>query len=759
MKNRFLFYFSLLTLIFCIPIGAIAQQDVVLGNGETTITTKKVDNNKLRITVHVGKVWLRYDKKAQGYIGGVDNGVPILSKGAPDIQKLSYAINIPTEQGATARIVSADEETYTSYYIVPSLGNIARNQSPSQLVREKGEVYQSNSFYPSEKISMGEVYQVRNEYGQALAIVPFQYNPVAQTLKVYRNIVVEVTLKGIAQKKTVENAEWGSILKDHFINYTTDEKPSQTRFTPVPASGSMLIVTKGKNVATLKPFVKWKQQLGIKTYMLDVDTLTGGNSASNIKAFIQNNFQALNLSYIILVGDNDDIEPLHVNTSMGPNSASDISYGYVTGNDHYPDIMVGRFSATTTAELKTQIDRIISYEKTPALNAQWYKHASGAASAEGPGDDNEYDWEHMRNIRTKLMSPTGGFTQVGELYDGSQGGTDAAGDPDAIDLKNDINSGLSLVNYCGHGSYDYLVTTGFNNQTVTELTNDNGSWPLVWGVACVAGDFENKTCLGEQLLRQQNTVSGKPMGGIAAYFSSINQSWSPPMRAQDAYVDLLTASSTEQKRIGTLTTSGCMSMNDAYNQQGFEMTDTWILFGDPSVKLNTRAPQEMVVTHVATVNKNATNVSININVPGAKAVLYYRDSILSVANASSGASQHTFLPVTVVDSIWVTVSADNYKPYSGYIKVVDQPTGIETTNSNDDALYLYPNPAQTTISLGGLQGSYTYHCYSTGGALIFEGKASNAENKIDISSLAAGQYFLKLEGKGITKSLPFVKRK
>jgi gingipain R len=729
-----------------------ALNNVTLGSGETSIKTTS-EGKKLKITVNTGQATLHYDKASGGYLAGIYNGVPILNQGAPDIQKLSYAINVPTDKGAIARIVSSDVETYENYYIAPSLGNITRDQKPSGLTRKKGPIYSQNNFYPATNISMGDVYQVRKEFGQAISIVPFQYNPVTKTLKVYRNIVIEVTFADPAQKKSVENTEWTSVLQHHFINYAPDESAqSKTRFAPIPESGNLLIVTKAKNLPTLQSFIKWKKQKGIHTYVLNVDTLTGGSSATNIRLYIKNKYEALNLSYVLLIGDNTDIAPVHDATLAGP---SDAAYAYVAGNDHYPDLMVGRFSAETTDELKVQITRTIAYEKTPALNQPWYKRAIGVASNQGPGDNNEYDWEHIRNIRTKLMAAGGGYTQVSELYDSTHGGQDAAGDPTPVDLKNALNNGSTLVNYCGHGSYDFLVTTGFSIQDVPELTNDNGAWPLVWGVACISGDFENQTCLGEQLLRQKRAVSGKPSGAIAAFFSTINQSWDPPMRAQDAYVDLIVnATNANQNTIGTLTTTGTMSMNDAYTTDGFDMTDTWVLFGDPTVKLQTRKLDTMIVSHVATLNKNATQVNLNINVPGAKAVLYYQDSILSVATAAGGTSHHTFPAVTVLDSIWVTVTADFHKPYSGYIKVVNV-TGIDEQENHNNSLSLYPNPATTTITLKGIAEDCTYRCYGANGIFVFEGNARQSKNTINISGLAAGQYFLKVEGKSTKKSMPF----
>ncbi|WP_162903052.1 C25 family cysteine peptidase [Taibaiella koreensis] len=731
--------------------GQQAAGDVVLGEGATRITATTVSPGLLRIELYTGKVTLRYDEASGAYLAGLDKGVKLLKQGAPDLQRLSYAIQIPSGKQAEVNLLQSETKTYEGYLLAPSLGNISRDRKPGP--RVQGAEYSHNENYPASTMALGPVYQVREQYGQALAIAPLQYNPVTRKLTVHTHMIIEVRFAEPGQKKSAASAEWESIFRNHFLNYGQEPASTQeTRFAAIPASGRMLIVTPDKYLETLAPFIRWKNMLGIRTHILKTDTLTGGPSAANIQQYIKRQYIPFNLSYVVLVGDNTDIAPMHAANLAGP---SDAAFGYVSGNDHYPDLMVGRLSANTNNELKVQLDRILAYEKTPVQNQPWYKYAAGVASNEGPGDNNEFDWEHMRNIRSKLMNATGAYTQVAELYDGSHGGADAAGDPNAGNLKDQLNAGTTIVNYCGHGSYDFLVTSGFSVGDVPQLTNDNGAWPLVWGVACVSGEFENQTCLGEQLLRQAHATSGKPTGAIAAFFSTINQYWDPPMLAQDAYVDLLTdGTDTRQKPIGSLTTTSVMAMNDAYASGGEDMTDTWVLFGDPSVKLHTKAPASLVVTHPATINRNATQLDLNINVAGAKAVLYYPDSILSVATAAGGSSTHAFQALTVLDTIWVTVSADDYKPYTGFIRVIDG-VGVDETKQQQESVYLYPNPASTMLNIAQLKEDCHYSCYSATGVLIREGIVKPGHSAISLSALANGTYFLRLAGKQTTASLPF----
>jgi gingipain R len=147
-------------------------------------------------------------------------------------------------------------------------------------------------------------------------------------------------------------------------------------------------------------------------------------------------------------------------------------------------------------------------------------------------------------------------------------------------------------------------------------------------------------------------------------------------------------------------------------------------------------------------------VNLNVNLAGAKAVLYYRDSILSIVNAAGGISAHSFPALSVADTVWVTVSADYHKPYTGYIRVLPA-VGITETEKGNSSPYIYPNPARSSLYVGRLSEQCRYTCYSATGALVLQGNIDQRNNRIDIPTLAEGQYYLKLEGKVQYKALPF----
>ena len=118
-----------------------------------------------------------------------------------------------------------------------------------------------------------------------------------------------------------------------------------------------------------------------------------------------------------------------------------------------------------------------------------------------------------------------------------------------------LNAGRSILNYCGHGSVTAWGTTGFSTSWVNTLTNEH-MLPFIFDVACVNGSFELYTCFAEAWMRATNGEN--PTGAIGIYASSVNQSWNPPMAAQDESNDLLVANAA--RSFGSLCYSGSMQM-------------------------------------------------------------------------------------------------------------------------------------------------------------------------------------------------------
>jgi len=493
----------------------------------------------------------------------------------------------------------------------------------------------------------------------------------------------------------------------------------------------MLIIAHPGYDAPMAPFIAWKKQRGLPVEM--VTTNTTGTTETSIATYIQNYYtQNPDLVYVLLVGDAQHIPP-RTNSVVTLAGDSDNAYAYLVGADHYPEVFMGRFSAESVADVETQVARMIAYEKAPAAG-DWLAKGVGISSDEGPGDNGEYDFEHVRTIRTKLMNFT--YNMVDEFYDGTQGGMDAAGNPSANMVVVALNAGRGIINYTGHGWEGGCASSGLSSGHVNNLTNV-GMLPFFWSVACVNGYFVGATCFAEVWMRA--THNGQPSGAIGTLMSTVNQYWNEPMAGQDEMNDILTEIGPYSKRTyGGISMHGCMHMNDKYNQSGFDMTDTWTLFGDPSLLVRTAASAQMTVTHVQFEAIGVSNLDVQCNVEGAFISLTQNDEILATGTIVGGEVNLTFNAITTADPLLVTATAFNHDVYQGDVTIGS--VGIENYNLVD--LNVYPNPTTDFVTItGDITTIDRFEIVDLSGRIVLTTLSLNQQ--IDVRHLSNGQYTLR----------------
>ncbi|MCX6257475.1 MAG: C25 family cysteine peptidase [Bacteroidia bacterium] len=591
----------------------------------------------------------------------------IQSAGAPDLPKLVRSVIIPDNAEMQAEVISSEFIEIYDIDIAPSKGVISRNTDPSSVAYMVGIEYAQNRFYPENIAQLDKAYILRDFRGQTVVINAFQYNPVKRVLRIYTDLVVKISARpGITSSENVMfrnhpltsvDKEFDQIYQDHFINYAHNYK-----YIPVDESGKILVICYDSFLPAMQPYVDWKILKGIPTEIFPVSTI--GTTAAEIKSFIANEYQTKNIKYVLLVGDAAQIP---TNTYTGLGGSSDNAYGYISGNDHYAELFVGRFSAEDTIQVATQVQKVIDYEKYPSATSTHWSKSIGIASALGPGDDNEYDYQHVTNMQNLMLGYT--YTYSFENFDGSQAGNDAAGDATAAEITNCVNDGGSVILYCGHGAQDAWGTSGFSNADMPSLTNV-GKLPFIWSVACVNGEFDTGTCFAEAWLRA--THNGSPSGAVATLMSTINQSWSSPMEGQDHMVNLLVESvaGNIKRTFGGLSINGLMDMIDAYGTDGENMADTWTIFGDPSLMVYTKTPDAMTVSHPSVVPLGTTQLTVNCNTDGALVSLTLNGSILNTGIVAGNSVNIVFPALTTLDTVYVTVTAYNKLPYFGTVAII-----------------------------------------------------------------------------------------
>ena len=613
----------------------------------------------------------------------------IISK-MPSLPHINRSLIIPDHRSINITVIDQEFSEYSNINIIPSKGNLKRNIDISTIPYEKDMWYSQNTYFPGNLYEVTDPYILRDFRGQVVQINPFQFNAYSSTLKVYSKITIKVEFDGMNMNNIYTNRlnedkitkDYSYIYSDRFLNFSTH----QTRYSQLLEDGEMLVICYDSFCDKMAPFVNWKNQKGIKTTL--VPKSSAGTSATSIKNYVQNFYSTHNLSYLLLVGDKDQIPTFEVGSGMS-GGESDISYAYISGNDSYPEFFVGRFSAQNTSHVQTAVERSIAYERDPQQNATWYKHGMFIASNEGSGnghDGGESDWQHAQNMRSDLLNYY--YTDVAEMYDGSHGGQDSSGNPSDSMIRNEINQGLGIIHYTGHGDTDVWVTSNFNTGDVNSLTNTN-ELPFVCTVGCKSGDFGDGTCLGEEFLR--STTGSNPTGAIATFMSTIYQGWAPPMEAQDEMVDILTEGISNNRKysFGGISWNGCLEMNDNYGSDGDSETDHWTLFGDPSIELRTNTPSNLSISHTGLISPEdgVYEVIINGEHDNVIAALSSDGMYLGSAYSDNGSSIIIVNEdISALSSVTLTVTGYNTLTVIENVLVGSACTGYVNGDMNGDSI-------------------------------------------------------------------------
>ena len=502
-------------------------------------------------------------------------GEPVtMQPGAPSLPRICRSVIVGDNAKMALRVLDAQYREVPAA-LAPSKGSLPRTVNPADVPYRFGPAYDDDAFYPGALAQLRDPYILRDHRGVVVELYPFQWNPVTGVLRIYTDITLEVRAVGPGQVNTLRRlgprrpatpptGAFEQIYRHHFLNY----EPPQ-RYDPLNESGELLVICHDPWLPHMQAYVEHKRAAGLATTIVPVSAV--GSDAADIKAYVQQVYDTSNLSFLLLVGDAEHVSPGWFPHGEGL-AASDPEYSLLAGDDSYPDIIVGRFSARGPGDVLTQVERTVTYERLPATDQDWFWRGIGAGSEQGPGDDDEMDFEHILIIRQWLLDY--GYTHV-----------DGFEDPNDVDMglvRAAFNEGRGIFNFCGHGASGGFGGGGFGwgISDVDSMTNVN-KLPFITCVACSTGDFVGKDCIGEWFLWA--THNGEPSGAIGTYCSSVGQYWSEPMEAQDEFNLMRVAE--QYASYGALCYAGSCSMMDDYGQGGVDMFMTWHVFGDPAVRV------------------------------------------------------------------------------------------------------------------------------------------------------------------------------
>ncbi len=602
----------------------------------------------------------------------------ILEAGAPDLPLLPIPAIIGDRAEMTVNVIDAQYTDYDNMSIAPSKGGFSRQINPDDVPYTYGEMYQQNAFWPATQAYLEAPYIQRDFRAQNIMVRPFAYNPVTKTLRVYTHLTIAMTKvsdNGVNQKAARKSnavktsPEFKASYSHRFINFGE----VQAKYPFLEDNGEMLVICADQFMAGMQPFVDWKNQSGRPTTMVSM-TEVGGNNTDVIKSYISGvyNDPNHNLAYVLFVGDFDHITP-HPFQYDNANQYSDMWFAQLEGNDYYPEVFIGRFSVQNDAHVANHVNKVLYYERDMQSNVTWGDKGLGIGHMnDGPGHYGEYDYQHIDLIRDTLLHYT--YSEVTELHGGYGSGATAS----TTTISNALNQGVSIVNYCNHGSETSWGVAGYSTSNVNALTNDN-MLPIVWSVACLNGKFNyggaNGECFAEAWMRATDNSTGAPTGAIGGMFSWISQPWQPPMYGQDEMVDILTGWHNSDQFNHTLSGASLNGSNgilDFGSADIFTATQhSWLLFGDPTLMVRTENPEEMNVTpSPAVLMVGMTELSITAAADYGIATLSMNGEVIATGRIINGECTLTFPALNNVGTADLVVMGYNKVTYVGTIEVI-----------------------------------------------------------------------------------------
>lgn len=310
------------------------------------------------------------------------------------------------------------------------------------------------------------------------------------------------------------------------------------------------------------------------------DGIFNPQAIQDFLAYAYDNWASPAPTFVLLVGDAvyDFKDNYHygvinyvpaylIESDLSGQVPSDNRFVTVSGADIIPDMLIGRLTARTPAQVDDIISKIIGYEQSPPDDT-WNKTALLVA------DDGLADFEATSEELAGLLPAD--FT-ANKVYAKNY----PPGDP-TTDISAYINNGSLLVNYTGHGnSLRWGSWSGGRIYESTDITAlQNTGKPTVLTTADCLNGFFNGT---GSLLSVAETFLQLKDGGAVAVWAPTGLGYASGHRV--LMTEFYKALFQEQKyALGAATTAAKIAVA-GQNSSWDEMIETFVFFGDPAMRL------------------------------------------------------------------------------------------------------------------------------------------------------------------------------
>ena len=563
-----------------------------------TVTLEASDHDSTTLTFELAGLWLEDD---------VVEGLPVVAVttpqagelrelGRPALPTISRLLAVPADARVWVELVDVDEVWLDTPPVRPARPHPTRQ--PDQVPYLLDEpLYASHTLWPSAQVVVEQPQTIRGLAVSRLEIRAARYDFDTRQLGVLRSATIRIHHEGLApipDPDELDSVAYSQLLTDQVFNY---ELPPNG----VPAvPESMLVVSEEALLSAIEPWVEWKRLRGMQVEVVTLEEV--GGTLEGVQGTITEAYSQMDppVTHVVLVGDN-----IPYYTGQYDGCASDYLFSDLEGN-LIPEVLISRVVGANVDEVATQINKFIRYEKEPprGADAAWLGRATGAATNEaggGPTDEQRFD-----AIAVSLEN--NGYTHVDKFYVTDGSGT-------ATNVQTAIDDGRGWLVYLGHGSgVDFSsLMPPYSISHVAQQSNA-GMWPLVTDCSCLNGGFQvpGQDSMDEALMK--HGTPDNPMGALGVFGSSTSTSWDPAGEIAEGFT------------YGFLDhdhaiwgASALYARSHVFEIYGSGMDsewlfEQWVLFGDSSLMMRSRIPDEPVVVYDLGFPMSASEFVVSVTV-------------------------------------------------------------------------------------------------------------------------------------------------
>ena len=390
----------LLALLLALSFCAMAQQNIQLRSVNKAECVRS-DMTSLKASFSFSSIDAQDVQSERGTFSWLSLPNTIIggNEGDPQIPVVNELIAVPF--GATPRIEitsfsSTDYrlEDYGIKTLVPRQPSLRKDKSPEEVPFIMNEAaYQTRGFRGEPMAVVNVVGTMRGVRLGKMTIEPVSYDPTNNTIRVFNDIEVEVHFDGADRQSTEDMlvktySPYFDIVYKQLFNggMIRDAYEGFPDLYTTPVKMLVVTTTKYTNSEPFQTWLDWKKQKGID---VDVQTVTSSTNGATIRSLIQNRYNANHPTFLVIVGDENDVtnyETYNVEGNYYNPYVSDNPYASVD-NDIYHDLYMSRMAVSNVTELGNLVQKILTYEKYTMSDPSYLDNALLIAGYDSNGWD------------------------------------------------------------------------------------------------------------------------------------------------------------------------------------------------------------------------------------------------------------------------------------------------------------------------------------------------------------------------------------